>query len=175
MAVDIIVEDGTNVPGANSFNTVVELEAFANQRGINLPADGDAKARLLIKAMDYLALYGERWKGELTYDTDPVQSLPFPRTDIWVDGIELGDTEIPYGVKAAQLHLSGIAASGVELTPSTAAGLPVIMEKIGPITTQYAAPMLLSGADWTRPEFPVVEALLAPLLVRGFGLTTVRI
>jgi hypothetical protein len=172
MAVDIVVEDGTNVANANSYNAVAELDVFANQRGISLPADADAKARLLIKAMDYLALYGDRWLGEPTYDD---QALPFPRMDIWVSSEELPDDTIPYGVKTAQLHLAGIAASGVDLTPTTAAGLPIIMEKIGPITTQYAAPMMLAGADWTRPEFPVVDALLSPLLKRGFGLTTVRI
>lgn len=172
MAVDIIVEDGTNVANANSYASVADLTAFADQRGINLPVGADPQARLLIKAMDYLVLYGDQWKGTITYD---VQALPFPRQDIWVGFEELDDTSIPAGLKTAQLHLAALAAAGVDLSPTTEAGLPIILEKVGPLTTQYASPALLAGQNWTKPDFPVVDALLAPLLNRGFGLTTVRI
>jgi hypothetical protein len=172
MAVDIIVEDGTNVPSANSYNAVNALELFADQRGINLPSTADGKARLLIKAMDYLTLFNDRWLGVPTYAD---QALAWPRKDIMIDHEEWDNETIPEAIIEAQLHLACYAATGIELTPVTAAGLPVTMDKVGPLETRYASPMLLAGADWKRPKFPVVDALLKPWLAAGFGLTTVRV
>src|SRR5690606_40416418 len=58
--VELIVEDGTIVAGANSFVTEAEIVAYALARGTNLPhttdEELDAVAVLGIKAMDYLAI-----------------------------------------------------------------------------------------------------------------------
>lgn len=176
MAVTIIVEDGTNVANANSYQSVDDLTAFADQRGITVTGDADAKGRLLLQAMDYLSQYGNQWLGVPTYAyVGLAQALPFPRTGIWHDYAEIAGNTIPGNLKLAQLHLAGFAASGVVLVPNVEAGLPVIREKVGPIDTTYASPVDLGGASWRYPEFPVVDALLEPLLNRGFYLTTVRI
>ena len=73
----IVVEDGTNVPDANSYVTVEELVQYSADRGILLPVDDAEKEILLIKAMDYLELADNEYVGLRSY---PDQLLSWPRT-----------------------------------------------------------------------------------------------
>ena len=43
MPITIIVENGTNVLNANSYNSIAELRSFALNRGIALSANNNAK------------------------------------------------------------------------------------------------------------------------------------
>ena len=73
----IIIEDGTNVEGANSFVTVEECRAFAEARGLTLPVDDSDVEILLIKAVDYLNSIENRFQGHRYFYSDG-QNLCFP-------------------------------------------------------------------------------------------------
>lgn len=168
----LIVENGSGVPNANSYVTVEEAREYAEARGYTV-GDDDAVTVLAIKAMDYLALFTEKWKGVRVF-AEP--ALPFPRmqTAYSIDAI-------PSNLKLAQMQLvvEQLADPTLLLTPSTnyRQGF-VVREKLDVIETQYSEAVQLAalGRASSGPTMPLVAALLDPLLARrGFGLTTQRV
>lgn len=174
MAITITVEDGTIVAGANSYVSVSDAKAYASDRGVSLPAADDAVAAMLLKAMDYLVQYRDKWKGVIV---SSVQTLPWPRDGAYITEPYLWpNDEIPMELIHAQAQLVLAVDAGVDLSPTIIAGLPIIREKLGPIETEYAAPSMLGSVGWQTNDFPTVKALLAPLLkAGGFRLRSVRI
>jgi hypothetical protein len=170
----IVVEDGSIVAGANSYVDVDDCRAYAANRGDTL-SDNDTVATQLFKAMDYLGLYAERWRGLLVDET--VQVLSWPRQMVMFNGFSdyFPSTSIPANLIAAQCQLVIEQKNGIELLVSSIPGLPVIREKVDVIETQYASPADLGGIDFSQPTMPLVAALLKPLLNVGFKLTTTRI
>lgn len=161
----IIVEDGSNVANANSYNTRADFITYALARGIVVVDDESADANL-INAMDFLNI--QCWKGEVAYLT---QALPFPRK-----GLVEGDTAegysyvVPVNIKNAQLQLAIDVRSGVVLLPSRSAEPQIKREKIGPIDTEYFAP-----ASYV-PDIPLASALITPFQCgQAFRLKTYRV
>jgi len=95
----IIIEDGSNVPGANSYLTVAELDTYAADRGVIIAASD--KTILLIEAMDYLEslLY-----IGLKHNTD--QTLQWPRVNVVIDGFLIGTNIIPELLKDGQAEVA---------------------------------------------------------------------
>lgn len=174
-SVELIIEDGSGVEGANSFATEDQIVAYAAARGVVIAfatdADKDAVAILGIKAMDYL-----RAK---TYIGSPVeygQPLPFPREGMYVNPKnsyeEFPTDEIPAALIEAQCRLALEIKRGVDVMPTVAGGSFVVREKVGPIETEYSEKI----AAYTTPDMPMVDALLAPFLdAGGFGLRVLRV
>lgn len=146
----IVVEDGTGVPEANSYVNVADLEAYATARAMLLPDTEPAKEALLIKAMDYIELREDRFRG-VRVASD--QELSWPRTTYgMVEGI-------PAELKKAQLVLA-MAAMNVDLTPvSGGVTRSAKRQTVGPITVEYAT---TSGAA-SGPTVPQAETLLKSL------------
>jgi hypothetical protein len=163
----LIKEDGTLVTDADTYASVADLDAYATNYGVTLPTTTAEKETLLRKAMDYLARYTEKWKGTRVDDT---QSLDWPRSGVYVDGVLRAEDEIPRELFYAQLSLS-VAAIGTTLLPVQAAGEkgPTIEETVDVITLKYANPnrVLAVAADATA------DALLRVLLRRS-GLEVIR-
>lgn len=156
--VTLIVEDGTNVPDANSFVTEDMIVSYAAARGVTIPntsdEEKDAAAVLGIQAIDYLNALS--WKGVKTY---PDSLVPFPRSGL----TGYTDTQIPAAIKQAQLQLSVIAKSGIVLLPNTASGATIKREKLGPIETEYSEKFGVSESG--LPILPGIAGLLDPFLL----------
>jgi hypothetical protein len=159
----MIVENGTGVPDADSYVTVLEADAYLASRGV--PAawaalDDTAKAALLVRATDYMqAAYRGRWKGFRRSDT---QALDWPRQGVMLDDLPYGALVkfdiVPGQVKAAQIELATrqMTAGDTPLMQDLTRG--VVSETIGPISTTY---------DTHSPQqvrYAQVDALLSPLL-----------
>jgi len=159
----LVVEDGSNVPNANSYVTRADYIAFAKARGTVVPDDETADENL-INAMDYLNI--QCVKGEAAYRD---QALPFPRYGL-VEGDRQAPFVIPTNIKLAQMQLGLDVRSGVNLLPSRSAEPQVKREKVGPIETEFFAP-----ASY-MPNIPLAAALLAPFQCGqgGFRLKTYR-
>jgi hypothetical protein len=125
----IIVEDGSIVAGANSYVTVLDLDSFASLRGYTLPAIEADKEILLIKSMDYLNSLN--YKGSRVSSS---QSLPFPRSNIYLDGELLPSNSIPTNLKNAQMQ-AAIELQTQEIQQN--AGKGISMEKVDVIEVQY--------------------------------------
>lgn len=166
----LIVEDGTGVLNANSYNTLAEIKLYGSLRGADLGLDAEIEVQSFL-AMDYLEAKRLYFQGTKTLET---QELQFPRYNVFIDGYEVGANVIPVCLKKAQCQLIIEQANGATLMP-TQLEAAVKREIVGPIETEYA----VSVGAINQPVFSAVDALLEPLMktsaLGGFSLTSVRI
>jgi hypothetical protein len=162
----LTIETGSGVPGANSYATVDQLEAYAALRGITLPATDAEKEVLLIRAMDYIEVeIGPHFMGSRVSST---QALAFPRHDVWYEGYLLLYNAIPSLLIEAQCDIAANSV-GVDVLPVAVPGAkgPITQEKVGALAVSYAS----EGADApSRPRFPKADALLRAITNRRTGL-----
>lgn len=181
----MIVEDGSIVPGANSYTTSAYATAYhANMGNVAwaaIPSEADdpppaagvvTQESCLIQATQYMVgVYRLRWRG---YRRDPTQMLDWPRI-----GVTLPDTasyyvdqRLSYTVMAnivpdpVQVAVSELAlrASTQDLWPDL--DQRTLKEKVGPIEVDY---------DRFSPQyrrFRQVDLLLNIFLDGTNGLTT---
>lgn len=171
----LIVEDGSNVAGANSYNSVSELKAYAKLRGVDLSSfDNATISGWAIDAMDWIESYRNQFKGIKTYED---QSLQWPRKSdpLWgslfiqIDGINVPSDSLPKELKSLHAQLVIERSKGTVLFPTSVPDSRVKLQKVGPITTEYQL-------DGTTPTMPAVDALLSVLIENsGFGLTVIRV
>ena len=162
----LTVETGAGVENADSYVDLTEFRAFATNRGLTLPvADNDCEI-LLRKALDYVETHSNQFKGTKLYGQGYLQ---WPRSEVLVDGFEIGLDEIPFQLKNAQMQ----AAFEVQtVDPMATISTPAIRsEQVDVIKTEYAIPL---GSERNPPVvMPKVDAFLAPLL-RFIGVKIVR-
>lgn len=138
MAVNIIVEDGTGLANANAYATVEAVKQYADERGITLPTDDDAIARLIIRSTDYVDSFECSFCGERLV---PTQALAFPRTE--PDGM-------PRQLLALTANMLDALNQGFDpWAPGDNTGL-ITEETVGPITTRYADPTAFGQSTGIR-------------------------
>jgi hypothetical protein len=154
MPLELIVEDGSLVDGANSYSSMDEIITYCALRGVTITND-DAGVIKAIKAMDYLET-----KDYLGKQVELTQSLSWPRKCVtYQDGTPFPDDEIPVNLKNAQCQLVIEQANGIDISPSVAGGPFVTREKVDVIEVDYAYKLGTEG-----PELPLVDAFLQGLL-----------
>jgi len=159
----LIVEDGTNVPNANSYADVTYIRAFAEARGVELPAADSAVEVMATNAMDYIEALRNKFQGSKTY-SDPAQALQWPRSGVLIDCTSFPDDEIPVELKKAQAQLVVEQMEMPDLSPSTD-GYAVAKEKVDVIEVEYASGRLSGSATAVAtPSYPKVDAYLDPLI-----------
>ena len=127
----IIVENGTIVPNANSYNSDAEYVAYAAARGITIGADAAAREVELIRATDYV-------DNELTRmqkKTDATQSLRYPQSVSYVNGALVASNVIPNELKRAQLEAAISVFKGVFDVVATASNIK--SEQLDKLKTEY--------------------------------------
>jgi hypothetical protein len=164
----LVVEDGTIVANANSYNDLTTIKAYAVARNRVLPDDDEIVSGYAIRAMDYLESFREQYKGTIT---DLTQTLQFPRTGVVIDDIELGENAIPGLIIAAQNQLIIEQSAGIVLQPTLVREGRVKRKTIGPITTEWFD----SEATGIAPQITAVDIMIGPLLNMQFGLRTLRV
>lgn len=128
----LIVEDGSIVANANSYVTLDEIKDYADLRGFSYCSDGDLTNSAIL-ATDYLQ--SKCFIGELV---DPVvQPLLWPRSDVWLYGVELPSDSIPNDIKNAQIELTLANSESLLLTNGTESGDNVKKEKAEQLETEY--------------------------------------
>ncbi|MEG0322884.1 MAG: hypothetical protein RR619_02730 [Raoultibacter sp.] len=101
--IDMIVEDGSIVDGANSYVTIAEARKFALSRSGALPEDDEGLKANLINATDYVDTFYPRFGGRRV-DSD--QPLQFPRSNLFIFGGRYPNDKIPKQVKDAVCQLA---------------------------------------------------------------------
>lgn len=161
----LIVEDGSIVIGANSYVSIIEIRAYCEARGIELPtaeADVEVMAQL---AFDYIESFRARYKGKTTTEN---QRTAWPRTGVVIDCYTLPSNEIPWQLKEAQCQATGEALEA-DLMPNSSAA--VKREKVDVLEVEYQD----SVADGVPPSFPKIESKLSMLLASsGYRVRVVR-
>lgn len=124
----IIIEDGTNVAGANSYASESQLATYAASRGVTVTG---AAAILLIQAMD--SLEDKNFVGTKANSDQPLQ---WPRIGVQIDGYNIASNKIPANLINSQIELA-IAIDG-GANPLANQGRETVREKIGEIEVEYA-------------------------------------
>ena len=159
----LVIEDGTQVTGSNTYVSDAEYVAYAAARGKTIGSDGTAREIELIKAMDYLEGYRDRFKGDkVAFD----QSLQWPRTGVWIDGSQKDSDDIPQELKNAQME-AAIITNATELLQQGEVK-DVQSEKVDVIERSY-----FNGGSWSVIRTDTVDAYLNALL-QNVGLGVVR-
>lgn len=150
----LVIEDGTQVLGANSYVTGTELATYGTARGITFTGD---KEVLLTEAMTYLESLN--YKGDKLTKAQPLQ---FPRTSLMIDGFYIDIDEIPQLLKDLQCEVA--IAIGDGESPLITVGRAVKREKVDVIEVEYM--------DSAMPyDFNRKIGALEKKLVRGGGLS----
>jgi hypothetical protein len=158
----LIVEDGSLVPGAESYCSVADADAYHAGRANSAWAalDTPTKEANLRKATEYMVgMYRPRWKGLRSILT---QTLDWPRYNVQLEDVGFGciaayvlPNTVPAEVKNACAALA-LTANGGDLAPNITR---VVKQKtIGPITTIYQ-----DGAP-TYTQYRAIDLMLRPYL-----------
>lgn len=164
----LVIEDGSQVAGANSYVSLATAKSYASARGSTAMIT-EAK---LIEAMDYLESLRADYQGMKISGDQPLQ---WPRVGVVVDDFPIDEDEIPSCLKAAQCQLA-MDATSVKLLP-TGDRREVTSESYakGVVAKTYATG--LGGSP--KPRLTAADALLAPLLKSaandGVMIRTVRV
>ncbi len=150
---DLVLEDGTGVVGANTYNALATITAYANDRQSGpyaawLEADESNQVTAAILAASFM---DERWEfiGVIFVDgdDDPAlqQGLHFPvEADVFdARGIEIGETvpqqisdaHAEYAVRSISTTTFEAEALQIDLTTQDSAGREVtrLRSKVGPL------------------------------------------
>lgn len=170
MAITIIVEDGSNVPDANSYDSVAGIRTYLTNRGITLPGSDDEVAAMMIKGMDYIEAKACEFMGKITY---PTQVLQWPRKCVEIDCQPFPENDIPKQLKGALAQLVIALNAGVDIMPNVSATDYILEDTVGPITTKYSD-LSQVGTGALQPTLPAVTALLTVLYGCCDGSKTLR-
>lgn len=142
----LIVEDGTGLPNAESYTSVVECLAYHTARGSDTwPTISTLQQeQALRRATDYMIQkYKRQWLG-VKLKSQENQSLDWPRAYVYTEPFLNGATGyfpylvpsniVPTAVKNACSELALRAAAGNLMDDGERS---ILMEQIGPIKTQY--------------------------------------
>ena len=160
--VDIVVEDGSGVAGANSYISAADAETYSTDTGRDWSSLTDPEQAMYRAFLQMGVRYRQHWKGtrvELGQATD------WPREDVKIDGDDFDDDEVPAEAGLAQIEVLWLMqtdVSPVGATVSEQAG-NVKRKKVGPLETEYFAGSSVSETSGV-PILPYVDALLAPYL-----------
>lgn len=143
----LIIEDGTCVPGADSWVSLADATThFANYGGL-WTGDDSSKESALRRAALWLST-GIRWNGSKACSGS---MLAWPRTGTAdCDGNEIAADAIPQQVIMAQLAAASaeLQSPGI-LTPSITPGQQVRREKVDVIEVEYMTPKDMGSPDGT--------------------------
>jgi hypothetical protein len=151
--VAFIVEDGSGVPGANSYLSLDDADAYHTDRGNTAwQTTADKKKAALIKATAYVE---NRFVWETGYKADSLNSLSWPRYEAEdAEGYGFDGDEIPEKLKAAVAELALVALSEDIFSPIER---EISSVSAGPVSVSY-----VPGASQEK-RYPLVEGLLRGL------------
>lgn len=157
----LIIEDGSIVPGADSFATVAELADYAERFGRDLPEGETAREALLRQAA--LQMQVMRWKG---WRVAADQSLSWPREGVCIDGGYLASNYIPARIQYGQMALATEIYADEQAPPDQRQG-PVTREKVDVIEVEYQQVQNNGKLLWAAPERPSRAQFADYLNTRG--------
>lgn len=162
----LIIEDGSIVPNANSYITVVEYQTWANERfgdsRATLPQTEAEYEAIILRGMD--AFEANNFKGTIVQQDQPLQ---WPRYNVYIDGYLVPSNSIPKEVKTSVYEYTYAQETGNgELNTI---GREVKKQKAGSVEVEYQ-----DNASSTVIN-PAVSNSLRKLIINGGGLRIVRV
>jgi len=170
----LIVEDGTGLANADSYQSLIDARASADLLGLALPVvDADAEVALRNGAR-YADRYESRFAGTRLVDT---QALSFPRLDSYKcygnNTIDIASDSIPNEMKLAQMFAAVEYGKGTDIMPVNNGKSVKLNEVIGAVKQEFFD----NGKTGKSITITTSVDALSPLLCIGGGFTvrTVRV
>lgn len=156
----LIVEDGSIVPGADSYISLADARALADNYGLELPADDTAAEVALRNGATYVGLAEPQMCGRRV---SAEQSLAYPRTGVTLNGFPVANNAIPKQVILAQVIASVTYGAGTEVRANSD-GRSVQTERVeGAVTVTY----FNNGNSGATTSITAADDALRPLLCGG--------
>lgn len=154
----LVVEDGTIVTGANSFVSLVDARARADQLGITLPIDDDDAIVSLIRGAAYVCSFENQMSGDRVSPIE--QYLCYPRDDAYFNcDTEIDSDYIPRQLIDAEIIAASIIAEKGDPFGGADDGKSVASKKVDVLDISYFDNGK-TGRDYTINE---VLVILQPL------------
>jgi hypothetical protein len=170
----LITEDGTGLPTADSYISLIDARAYALKYGYTLPVDDDQADIFMRKAVIYVDLFEASFSGERLEDT---QALAWPRVNAYKCSgrhqIDLPSDSVPIEIQHAQVIAAHYYAAGVNVRANDD-GLGIASEEVvGSVKVAYFD----NGKTGATIDLTEADDMLANLLCFNNGLTlqTVRV
>lgn len=155
----VIVEDGTGVPGANSYASETYALAYADVRGLSLPSDLTLLSQYLVRATEFLdTKYAFDFLGsKVSVD----QSREWPRFGVYVCNQLLSESEIPTVLRDATVQMAVAIGLGFDPTSGSEGVLGQVKKKeIGPIKITYTDGVEASSSDLSKTALGMLKTLI---------------
>lgn len=152
----LIVEDGSVVASANTFLSLADARALAENYGVTLPVDDTQAEVSLINGMSYIGQYESSLCGtRVSID----QYLMYPRNGGSKFGFEIPNNVVPDEAKRAQLFAAVDFGEGGSGFGTTDTGKEVQSEQVDVLSQSY----FQTGKTDDSYEIKRVMAELKPL------------
>ena len=161
---DLVVEDGTGVPTANTYVTLSDATAYHTLRGNEIWTDADENDQCiaLIRATQYI---DERWVFKSVV-FDDAQALQFPREVLYnrngKDVREIVPLEIMHATYEYALEALGDGSGLVSLTPtpdqSDPRSVTYLREKVGSLESETRYDV--SYGLLTQKAYPTADRII---------------
>lgn len=156
----LIIEDGTIVPNANSYVSLVDAKAIAAMFGWSLPDDDAEAEAALINGANYITLQESSLCGTRV---SAEQSLSYPRKGISLYGFPVADDVIPKQVIQAQVAAAVEYGKGTDVRASSDGRITTMERVEGAVTVQYAD----NGVTGATVTITAAMDALKPLICGG--------
>lgn len=151
----LIVEDGSVVPGADSYVSLVDARTLAAKCGKPLPAD-DAEAEAALRnGAVYVGLQEQAMCG---FRVSPGQSLAYPRRNVFAYGFPVPADSIPSQIINAQVLAAVEYGLGTDVRASSDGRVTESERVEGAVTVSYfnngvtgATTTITAALDALRP------------------------
>lgn len=144
----IIVEDGSNVPDANSYVSLIDARAILAPLGQNLAVSDITAEQQLLNSMSYVEAFRAMYKGIKTTSS---QSLQWPRMGVVIDDDWIDNNVIPQDLINAQVFAAYEFSTGKVLQPTITGQSVQSEEVVGAVKVSYFDVRALEGSfDFVR-------------------------
>lgn len=156
----LIIEDGSQVSGANSYVTLAEFKAWADARSVTYSATDSVVEAQILRAMDYIET-----QSFVGFKLTSTQALQWPRSGVVIDGFAVGSTDIPNELKLAVYEATKAEIDGDSKLAAT--DRQVVSETVGEISVTYKDSSSMKRAT------PALTAALRKIVGTGGGYNVV--
>lgn len=139
----IIVEDGSNVPGANSYVSLIDARAVLAPLGQNLAVSDITAEQQILNAANYIEAFRSMYKGIKTTSS---QSLQWPRREVIIDDDFIDSDVIPQDLIDAQVFAAYEFSTGKSLQPTISGQSVQSEEVVGAVKVSYFDVRALEGS-----------------------------
>ncbi len=150
----LIIEDGSEVLGANSYVTDAEYVAYAALQGLTIGVDAPAREIELLKGVNFIESHRDQFKGLKNNKEQPLQ---YPRNGVWIDSFSVDSDEIPKELKNAQFE-AAIAENQLSLLKTED------KSNVASVSVDVISQSFHPGGDWAIARTERIDVHLRPLL-----------